>query len=203
MVMKLLGCAVLHTALSSGVLTPSCQYTKEEFGNPCYKGDLVFANRNIDYPEGVSVTKGGRGEIADNLGAHGPGPLNVKWEEDNREIKTPLWVTYEDLTDESCVVCDAGVPLQGGGACVGAPPGGPHNCQGFPVCKENKKKCGPGKGGCVGKPEGAVVNGKICRGDAVLKCCNKKCVGFAKDEGASRRWPRYSAYDEFNYPRPR
>jgi len=182
------------------------RYTDEQFGHPCYKGDIVTANRAIEYPD-LSVQKGDTGEVMDNLGTHGEAPLNVKWETDTRPQRPSYQIHYEDLTDDSCVFPDAGTPLMGDGQCVGEEAGtmiGDKKCSGVAKAVDSRKY----RGQCEGKPHGyRTPDGKQCSGGKTKVCPrgkgNCKNNGFGKNTAGSRRWPRYSAYDEFNYPAPR
>merc|ERR1719183_1277099 len=124
MVMMLLSFLILHVgAQNVGETQP--------FGHPCYKGDKVKTNRDLQYPGlDFKIDKGKSiGIIADNLGAHGEAPLNVQWQQDEQSPRRVFQITYEDLSDDSCMTPDAGVVCgedkEGklGGKCIGQPPG--------------------------------------------------------------------------------
>lgn len=207
MVMKMLKCVIVHTA--------TCQaYTEDEHGSPCFKGDLVWANKDIVYTEDLwasgikSVKEDTAGQIVDNLGAHGPAPLNVKWyQKDGEAWSSTVQVTYEDLTNESCVICDKG---QNAGQALGPfcinPRGGLR-----PKCEDRQKateECRKKTGLCKNKKKDVTVNGesgsRVCSGKAKKVCPEgKTCHKFGGEAPALSRWPRYSAYDEFQYPSPR
>lgn len=80
-------------------------------------------------------------------------------------------------------------------------------------CFEAKSKCPPlkkdiakknkGAGGCE-RNKGGYYQGKKCASEPSKVCDNPEgCTGFAKGDATPDRWPRYSAYDEYQYPSPR
>lgn len=182
---------------------PALEPAIELFGNPCYKGDVVRSNRLIEYP-GHTVQKGAAGVIADNLGSGGGAPLNVFWKDDTRPNRPSYQITYADLDDASCMLPPANAALKGDAECQHQPAGtvlaNGKVCEGSPTLITNRPKA---EGLCVNQPAGHHVGNKVCAGAPVKKCpatknCKGKGFGLSKD--SSKRWPRFSAYDEFDYP---
>lgn len=271
MVMKSLSVLVLHAVAERRTGTVQIQGSSDAglFGHPCYKGDSVWAQRKIDFDD-FTVDIDAHGVVADNLGAH-IDYLNIFWDDDKRDVKGPVQVTYNDLTDGSCnmaklrefwekenhccddrkhplpahkgkcfddlaATCKAWQVLPGPdnespphACCINTV--GPGGTSGFPgavnnaaqrtaavaaqkACFDAAAKCPPvtkteepkKRKGCCRRQQGGHCGGRVCMKDPVSVCDNiNGCSGFksADTESPPQRWPRYSAFDEFQYPSPR
>lgn len=187
------------------------------FGHPCYKGDRVTLQIETNFDGLVIAKDTDLGTISDNMGAHGEAPLNVQWDKDTSSPRRVYQVSYEVLSDNSCMDSMRAEHCAPGGKCDGAArneikDGYVCKCAGASAPIGISSRFG-GEGKCYEKSKGDIVidgSGKqhVCSGRAQKKCggTGKNCAGMGfgnSKKNNAPRWPRYSAYDELQYPSPR